>query len=138
VTNIRDRFESGEPTSEGQLVALEIRLGWELPASLRSFAKELGGAFIGGLLDGVQRYSILCYFDLGEFAEPDQSAENEYVEAGILPFARCELGGFYLLERDGRVRFRLVHSGKTTLETVADSYNEFEQRIMIEDEDVES
>jgi hypothetical protein len=108
-----------------------------LPADLRSFAKELGNAFIGGAVDGNESYSVLGYLDLREIAADQDSVEEEYIEVGILPFARCELGGWYLLEADGTIWFRLVYLGKVILEKVAESYSEFERRIIVQDEEEE-
>ena len=133
MNNVRVRFEAGESASEAELSVLESRLGWELPADLRSLANELGDAFVCGALDGNDRYSILSFLDLRQIAAADDWLAEEYIEAGILPFARCELGGLYLLEKDGKVRFRLVYSGETILETVAESYDEFERRIVVQD-----
>ena len=126
-------IEPAKPCSERALDALEVRVGRSLPTSLREFATRYGGAFVGGSIDGAGRYSVLGFLDLERVDQTEGAYLDEYLEVGALPFARCDLGGIYLLKADNTVWFRLYHAGKTTLEKVSESFEDFLTRIEIED-----
>ncbi|WP_226698795.1 SMI1/KNR4 family protein [Qipengyuania gaetbuli] len=126
-------IEPAKPCSERALNALEFRVGRSLPTSLREFATRYGGAFIGGSVDGAGRYSVLGFLDLERIDQTEGAYLDEYLEVGALPFARCELGGIYLLKADNSIWFRLNHAGKTTLEKVSESFEDFLNRIETEE-----
>jgi hypothetical protein len=107
-----------------------------LPTSFRSFAKEYGGAFVGGFVDGSEDLPIDGFTgngDEGLLATLEYHCDFKDVNA--LPFAYCLLGNLWVLSADGAVHYINYYGGKTTGQRLAESFSAFLSRIVIRDED---
>ena len=134
-------IERGTPCRIESLATLEERLGRQLPPEFKSFVVEFGDAFVGGEVrqepsddTGVD---ILGFMDLNGLADDTSKlrVESEYIEVGRLPFASSTLGGWYILEKDNSITFRIVYLGNVTLEKAADSFSDLLGKIVIDDEE---
>lgn len=130
------RFEPAEPFSLAAIRAIERELGRELPKDYCEFVKEYGGAFVGGLIDGATDLPILTFFGADEHrgvlsklrTHPD--LRND----GVLPIADCELGNLYVIGQENAVFYINYYGGQTTARKVANSFQEFVSRIVVQDE----
>ena len=120
--------------TDTELAMIERALRRPVPASYRQFVKEYGGAFVGGSLDGGDEYSILA-FDTAANIRRNFELLPEYSADGMLIFANCEQGGIYVINHDDTIWYRLVWCGKTTSVRVANSFDEFRDRIVIRSDD---
>ena len=134
-------IEPGIPCRTESLAILEERLGRPLPHDFRSFVIEFGNAFVGGEVrqkpsDDIGS-DILGFMDINGLATDSSRywVEAEYIEVGRLPFAVSALGGWYLLEQDNSITFRIVYLGQTTVEKAADSFTDLLRKIVIDDEE---
>ncbi len=130
------RFEVEVPFSDSDIRQIESAIGRELPKSHTDFVKKYGGAFVGGLVDGSDDLPILTFFDtskeksvLASFGtHPDLRGD------GVLPIADCELGNLYVLDRDNTVHYISYYGGKTEASKVADTFEDFVARIVVDKE----
>ena len=127
-------IESGPPFANSEIALIERTLRRRLPDSYRRFVMEHGGAFVGGSLDGGNEYSVLA-FDSAAQINHSFKLLPEYSDDGMLIFAHCELGGIYVINRDDSIWYRVVWSGKVTSLQVANSFEEFRDRIVIRSDD---
>ncbi|WP_367871847.1 SMI1/KNR4 family protein [Luteolibacter sp. Populi] len=127
------RFEPDDPFSETEIQAIERALGRDLPEDYRQFVKEYGGAFVGGYVDGKDDFSVLAF--LG--ADEDGGIlfklgwHSDLREDSLLPIADCELGNLYVLTKQNSVGFINYYEGKHTIEKVAESFQDFVDRIVV-------
>lgn len=130
------RFEPAVPFSGSDVDKIESVINRKLPVDYCEFVQEYGGAFVGGLVDGVEDLPILTFFDAGEEkgvlsklrTHPDLQSES------VLPIADCELGNLYVLDRENTIHYLNYYGGQTTARKVADSFTEFIARIVVQDE----
>jgi hypothetical protein len=125
------RFEADEPFSEADIIAIEKVLGRPLPRDYCDFAKEYGGAFVGGLIDGSNELPILTFFSAGEDDGILRTLKThpDLRDDGVLPFADCVFGNLYVLTAENAVYYINYYGGKTTVRKVADSFQDFVNRI---------
>ena len=126
-------FEKGRPFSDGELEALERATGWSLPSDYRSFAKEYGGAFVGGAVDGNSSFPVLAFAD---FDQARRTSEDRSVLPDEFPlcFAHCELGNLWVFDRRGAVHYVNYYVRPAFSVRVADGLREFVGRIAIDSE----
>jgi hypothetical protein len=127
------RFEPATPFSDLEISEIEKALGRDLPEDYCEFVKEYGGAFVGGLIDGMAEFPVLTFFGADEHkgvlsklkTHPDLRTER------VLPIADCELGNLYVLDQENAVYYLNYYGGKTTARKVADSFRDFIARIVV-------
>ena len=129
-------LEPATPFSDSDIKEIEGAIGRALPVDYCVFVRKYGGAFVGGLVNGSDGLPILA------FMGPDE--ENGVLSAlkthpdlrseGILPFADCELGNLYVLDRQNAVHYLNYYNGDATAQKVADSFQDFIERISIPEE----
>jgi hypothetical protein len=130
------RFEGKEPYSDELLAEVEKRLGRELPRDYRDFVKQYGGAFVGGAVDGSTAWSVLGFYKAASILERI-SFFTELTEQGALNFARDELGNMWVLAGDNSIHFLVTYAGKSSAEKVSDSFQDFLDRIVPDEEEDE-
>lgn len=130
------RFEPSVPFSEVEINEIEGEIYRKLPDSYRDFVKVYGGAFVGGLIDGSEDFPILGFFSasgknsvLGRL-----EAHQDLKEDRILPIADCELGNLYVLDSNNSVHYINYYGGKTSAKKVAQTFQEFIDRIIVTEE----
>ena len=130
------RFEAGPQFSESEIGEIEKILGRKLPKDYREFIKEYGGAFVGGLVDGSEDLPILKFFGPGHGGGilGELNTYSDLKNDSALPFARCELGNIYVLNRENMVYYINYYGGKTTSQGVADNFKDFISRIVVTEE----
>ena len=130
------RFEAGEPFSQTAIREIENELGRELPKDYCEFAKEFGGAFVGGLVDGSADLPILTFFgaDDRKGVLSKLRTHPDLRNDGVLPIADCELGNLYVIDRENAIFYINYYGGKTTARKIANSFQEFVARIVVQDE----
>ena len=130
------RFEASEPFSEAYFCEIEEALGRQLPNSYCELVKKYGGCFVGGLVDDNKSLPILAFF--GSDKETGVLANlffyNDLREDGVLPFAGCELGNIYVLDRENKVFYIDYYGGQTCSQFVSESFSDFLSRIIVEDD----
>jgi hypothetical protein len=129
------RFRPAKPFSDAELAEIERVLGRPLPKDYREFVKEYGGAFVGGLIDGSKDLPILAFFGAGEDGGVlgQLRSYTDLRDDSMLPFADCELGNLYVLTPENTVYYINYYGGKTTVQKVADSFQDFVARIVPEE-----
>lgn len=130
------RFDPAPPFSDQELREIESVLGREVPEDYRAFVQQYGGAFVGGLVDGAEELPVLTFFgaDAENGVLSKLRTHPDLREERALPFADCELGNLYVLDRQNVVRFINFYGGSTSVRKVADSFNEFLSRIVVQNE----
>lgn len=127
------RIEPAIPFKREDLDQIERVLGRSLPKEYQNFAREYGGAFIGGLIDGDLDFPILTFFDIGEVYSHLES-QTDLKDIGVMPFAGCALGNIYVFEVDDSIHYINYYGGRTTTRKVADTFGDFLERIVVIDE----
>jgi hypothetical protein len=131
------RFEAAQPFSEADISEIQRALGRPLPEDYCNFVKEYGGAFVGGLIDGAKDLPILGFFTAGEDDDGilrTLKTHPDLRDDGVLPFADCELGNIYVLDAKNAVHYINYYGGRTTVRKVADSFQNFVDRIVPEED----
>ena len=130
------RFEPAAPLTDADIDALESSLGRKLPKEYCEFIKQFGGAFVGGSIDAADDLPILAFFgvDKGKGVLDKLRAHPDLRNDGVLPIADCELGNLYVLDRKNAVHYLNFYGGKTSSRNVADSFQEFVARVVVQDE----
>lgn len=126
------RFESGSQFSELEIKEIEKIIGRDLPEDYRAFVKEYGGAFVGGFVDGHKDLPLLRFYDAshGGGIFNALNTYSDLKEDGALPFARCELGNIYAIDRNNAVHYINYYGGKTKSQKVAENFRDFISRIV--------
>lgn len=129
---IDPRIEPAKPFSIEEIAAIEAALGRKLPRAYTDFVARYGGAFVGGSLDGKGRFAILAFFtaDNESGILKKLGAYPDLRDDGVLPIADCELGNLHVLRLDGSVWYLNYYGGRTSAERVADSFQDFVERIV--------
>jgi hypothetical protein len=127
------RFEAKTPYSDEEIRAIEKELGRELPPAYRHFVKQYGGAFVGGFVDG--EWEVLDFFDASTVLEDLRGTFSDFRDIGALPFARDVGGNLWVLTEDNSVHFLVNYSGSSTAEKISDSFQDFLDRIVLEDDE---
>ena len=114
------RFEPSTPFSNEEINKIESGIGRELPKDYCEFAKNYGGAFVGGLIDGAADLPILTFFGADEYKGilSKQRTHPDLQIEGMLPIANCELGNLYVLDRENAVHYLNYYGGKMTARQV--------------------
>ncbi len=126
------RFEPAAPFRSQDIEAIESAIGRPLPPDYRRFVSEYGGAFVGGLVDGDEGFSILSFFEADKVLASLMS-HNDLFEEKILPVARDELGNLYVIDGDGTVHFINYYGGVTTAQKVGVNFEDVVARIVVAD-----
>lgn len=130
---IDPRIEPASPFTEAELAKIEQTLGRSLPKEYRDFASVYGGAFVGGLIDGDVELPILSFFS----ADTVLSKLETHIDLksdGVIPFADCELGNLYVIDREDAVHYINYYGGNTSARRVANRFSDLLSRIAISDE----
>lgn len=130
------RFEPATPFSEKELGMIERVLGRKLPNDYCKFVSEYGGAFVGGLVAGNEELPMLKFLGADEAngVLAKLKTHTDLRDDGVLPFAVCELGNLYVLDRDNTVHYVNYYGGKTTARKAANSFGDLLARIIVSDE----
>ncbi len=126
------RFEDSTPYSVAILQDLETQLGRKLSDDFRKFALSTGGCFIGGAVDGNDEFPILEIYGPREIVD-NLKLFSEYADIGALIFGICGFGNPYVLTVDNKVLFMVNYAGKSEVKHVADSFQNFIDRIVVSD-----
>ena len=130
------RFETELPFSDAEIGEIEKVVGRSLPEAYSAFVKQYGGAFVGGLVDGVEDLPILSFFsasgDSGVIANLNRYSDLK--EDRVLPIAGCALGNLYVLDRDNEVYYINYYGGQTSARKVSDTFEGFVERIVVPQE----
>jgi hypothetical protein len=131
------RFEPDLPFSDSDIREIESVLGRELPEEYRAFVQEYGGSFVGGFINASREFSILTFFaaDRDDGVLFNLETHPDLREEGILPFADCELGNLYVLDRDNSVHYVSYYDGKTIARKVSDSFHDFVNGIVVPEDE---
>jgi len=129
-------FEPSVPFSDTDINEIEAELGRKLPDSYCKFVKSYGGAFVGGLVDGSGDLPVLHFYGASKKGGVlDQlRLHTDLKEDRILPIARCELGNLYVFDQENAVHYINYYGGRTSARKVADSFQEFIDRIVVTEE----
>ncbi len=124
------RYSPQSPFNQTDFDRIEQSINHPLPVSYRLFTGEYGGAFVGGFVHGDPELPLLAFFSVDSVLSclvdhPDLKRE------GLLPFADCELGNLYVLDRQGEVHYIDYYGGTTKVRKVAGSFNDFVDRIRV-------
>jgi hypothetical protein len=130
------RFKPAAPFSQSDIHEIESVLRRKLPEDYCRFVQEYGGAFVGGLVDGSEEFSLMAFFAADDLngvlailrLHPDLRDE------GVLPFADCELGNLYVMDRDNAVHYIDYYGGSTKSQKIAETFQELVMRIVVPDE----
>ncbi len=106
-----------------------------MPSAYRGFLKEFGGCFVGGLIDGSVDLPISQFLGTGECGILwTLRGVDEFKKYSILPIATCEFGNLYAFDLKNAVHYINYYGGQTLTMKVADSFQEFLDRIVPEEE----
>jgi hypothetical protein len=127
------RFEPGIQFSDANIEAIESVCRRKLPDAYCQFVKRYGGAFVGGSVDGLEDFPILAFFgpneDSGVLGK--LCSYTDLRDDGVLPFADCELGNLYVLDRTDSIQYLNYYGGQIEVRKIANSFQEFIDRIVV-------
>jgi SMI1 / KNR4 family (SUKH-1) len=126
------RFGPGTPLTLHDLAEIETALGRVLHPAYRAFAREYGDAFVGGLVDGSEDLPILQFLGARRILS-SIAMLRDLTEIGAFSFADCELGNPYVMDVDGSIFYIDYYGGTTRAHRVSDSFEDFLDRIVVED-----
>ena len=130
------RIKTGTPLSDVAIDAVESALGRDLPADYRAFVAAHGDAFVGGYVDDADALPVLSLFNDAQIRQCLATQDDLRVE-GLLPFGSCELNNLWVIDCkvDHSVHYINYYGGQTKAHRVADTFEDFIQRIVIRDEE---
>ena len=131
------RFEAKISFSNEEIRAIEKELGRELPPAYCHFVEQYGSAFVCGSVDGNHRWEVLGFYDATTLLEDLRGTFSDFRDIGALPFARDIFGNPWVLTEDHSVHFLLNDAGESSAEKICDSFQDFLDRIVEDEEEDE-
>lgn len=130
---IPEFIEAGTPFTRQELDEIAESVGRDLPKDYRDFVMKYGGAFVGGLVDGSLEFPILAFFRASSVLS-SLDWHRDLKEANALPFADCELGNLWILDKNNKVHYINYYNKETKVHRVSCSFSEFLSRLTPEDD----